>query len=173
MSEHLSHDQITKWIVGQSTAEEEQHGLECPECSAALSRFRESVSTFRFAMKDWSEREIVPRLDEASGGLLRRHRSQPPLRWALVTMTAVLLMSIPVYEHMRKPATLTDSVTNLQAENAVTVVNDDVRLMEEVNVHLSRPLPMPMERVMALLPDGVEQLGLAQGAEGTEGKEIR
>jgi len=170
MSEHLSHDQITKWIAGQSTAEEEQHGLECPECSAALNRFRESVLTFRFAMKDWSEREIVPRLDETSGGLLRRHRSQPPLRWALVTMMAALLMGIPIYEHMRKPATLTESVTNFQAENAV---NDDVRLMEEVNTHLSRPLPLPMERVMALLPNGVEQLGLAQGAEGTEGKEIR
>jgi len=60
-----------------------------------------------------------PRLDETSGGLLPPAPVTAPLRWALVTMTAALLMSIPIYEHMRKPTTLTESVTNFQAENAV------------------------------------------------------
>jgi hypothetical protein len=47
---------------------------------------------------------------------------------------------------------------------------DDVMLMESVNAHLSRPIPMSMERVMALLPVEIEQPGSPGGFEGKESR---
>jgi hypothetical protein len=176
MSDHLTQDQISRWIIGQSTPEEEQHGRECSECSAELGRFQDRVSSFRVAMHEWSGREVVPRLEEFPKARSQQRAVQPSLRWALVTVMVAALIGIPVYQHMNKPAPVTESVANFPAETAINAeINADVLLMEEVNAHLSRPMPMPMERVMALLPSEVEQPRTSGGpvSDGTDGKEIR
>jgi len=165
MSTHLSEDQISKCIIGQATPEEDRHGRECPDCSAELSRFQKRVSTFRVAMQDWSEREAIPRLDETPNALHRRPPLYPSLRWVVVSLAAAVLIGIPVYQHMEEPAPfITDTAASLPPE---TAINEDVLLMEAVNAHLSRPIPMPMERVMALLPSEAEQ------APSPDRKEIR
>ena len=166
MSEHLSHDQISRWIMGQATPDEEQHGLECSQCSAELNRFRESISTFRVAMQEWSERKAAPRLEKNPSAAFGPQMAQPIMRWALLAMTFAVLVGIPFYQHRNTPESITESVA--------TSPMDDVLLMESVNAHLSRPMPMPMERVMALLPAEVEQSGSPAGSsERFEGKETR
>ena len=175
MSEHLSHDQISKWIMGQATPDEQRHGLECEQCSAELNRFRDRISTFRVAMHEWSEREVVPRL-EREPVASSRYRTQPPaLRWALLAMTFAVLVGIPIYQHESKPESTgpsTPSVADSQTQAAVNSPEniDDVMLMESVNAHLSRPIPMSMERVMALLPVEIEQPGSPGGFEGKESR---
>jgi len=169
MSEHLSHDQISRWIMGQSTPDEEQHGLNCSECSAELNRFRERMSTFRVAMQEWSEREVVPRLERAPSAASRPHMPQPSLRWALLAVTFAVLVGIPIYQHRNEPEFNSESVANSPMQSTNTSIkNDDVLLMEAVSAHLSRPIPMPMERVMALLPTEVEQPGSPDGFERKE-----
>ncbi len=175
MSEHLSHDQISKWIMGQATPEEQRHGMECEQCSAELNRFRDRISTFRTAMHEWSEREVVPRLERESRAS-SRYRTQPPvLRWALLAMTFAVLVGIPIYQHENKPEATSPSTASVAASQTQAPVdpaenNDDVMLMESVNAHLSRPIPMSMERVMALLPVEVEQPGSTTGVEGKESR---
>jgi hypothetical protein len=155
MSNHLSQDQMARWVLGQSTAEEEEHGRSCSRCSAELKEIREAVSAFQSVMKNWSEREIVPRLDETPGASasalgLRR----PSLRWALAAAGAALLVAVSIYRQ-QEPAPVPESATQAQVETNAGVAastNEDVVLMEEVTTHLARPLPKPMQRVIILLP---------------------
>ena len=86
--------------------------------------------------------------------------AQPILRWALLAMTFAVLVGIPIYQHRNTPESITEPVVNSPM--------DDVLLMESVNAHLSRPIPMPMERVMALLPVEAEQPGSPDGFERKE-----
>ena len=51
MSNHLSEDQFAKCIVGRSTNADLQHIRECPECSAELERFGNTLSLFRGALR--------------------------------------------------------------------------------------------------------------------------
>jgi hypothetical protein len=105
----------------------------CPQCSAELSSFRDVVGTFKAAMRNWSELETVPPLERRANGPFSW---KPSLCWALAGMAVVAVMVLPGYpggELERK-------------------ANEDALLMDEVAAHLSRPLPMSMERVMLLLP---------------------
>lgn len=141
MSNHLSQDQLSMWIAGRSTPEEQRHGRECPECRAEITRFEESVSTFRTVMQDWSEGESVPRLPDVSAFLHQPRRSfNPSWRWAAVCMAVAMLASLPIFKLGN------DVQRRTKAEEAVL-------LMDAVNLHLSRTFPAPMEGVMALIPN--------------------
>jgi hypothetical protein len=146
MMHHLSQDQLSMCILGRATPEEQQHGRECQECSAALARFQEPLSTFRAVMQDWSDRESVPRLAEISTFLSERPRlSNPVWGWVPVTMALMIvaLTAVPIYVQQNK----------LQQTQAEEAARRDALLMEAVSTHLSRTLPAPMEPIMALVPD--------------------
>lgn len=170
MSEHLSHDQISRWIMGQSTPDEEQHGRECSQCLAELNRFSERISTFCAAMQEWSEKEVVPRLERTPSAASRQHMRQPVFRWALLGMTFAILVGIPIYQHRNDPTSISESEANSPTDAAIHTATsyDDVLLMQSVTMHLSRPIPMPMERVMALLPVEAERPGSPDGFERKE-----
>lgn len=145
MSNHLSQDQITRCILGQASSEEEQHGRNCLQCREQLIRFTEAMSTFQGAMKSWSEDESLPRLKEIPS---------PRLGWGWVAagVAVAVLAAIPVHERKQQQ-------TSPEPE-----LKSDEMLMEEVASHLSRPLPMSMERVMVLLPE-VEQADVPEREE--------
>jgi hypothetical protein len=98
-------------------------------------------------MKGWSEEETLPRLEETPSPL-------PWRGWAVAGLAIAVLAAIPIYEH-REPQVVPEPETHA-----------DELLMEEVAAHLSRPLPLSMERVMVLLPE-VEQ------GNGFEREEVR
>jgi hypothetical protein len=149
MSRHLSPDQMARWILGQSSHEEQEHGQNCASCSAQLIQFQETVSTFQMAMKNWSKLETVPKLEKTPNNSVAWRRLQhPSFRWALVGIAIVVLAVIPIYklpqpESERGPVIQTESKARIR---------EDVRLMEEVTTRLSHPLPKPMQRVIVLLP---------------------
>ena len=145
MSNHLSHDQITRCILGQASSEEEQHSRNCLQCREQLIRFTDAMSTFQGVMKGWSEDEALPRLKEIPS---------PRLGWGWVAagIAVAVLAAIPVHERQQQ-----------QASPEPEPKSDEL-LMEEVAAHLSRPLPMSMERVMVLLP-AAEQGGASEREE--------
>ena len=137
MSSHLSDDQMSRCVLGQASSEDDEHARSCPRCSAELIAFTEAILTFQGVMKDWSVGERVPPLERNPGPMWWG-------RWAAAGVAVVVLAAIPIYKQQER-----QSVPNPPA-------NSDELLMQEVAAHLSRPLPMSMERVMVLLPE-VEQ----------------
>jgi len=133
MSNHLSQDQMSRCALGQATSEEQFHGRNCPQCSAELIAFTKAISTFQVVMKDWAERKADPWLEKTPSSVSWS-------RWAAAGVAVVVLASIPIYKH-QQPQPLPHPQTK-----------SDELLMQEVAAHLSRPLPMSMERVMVLLP---------------------
>jgi len=168
MSNHLSQDQLSMWILGRSTAEELRHGRECPQCRAELARFEAPVAAFRSAMLEWSDRESAPRIEEV---LTVHHRPQVISKalwhWVAVGTAALLLTAIPIYRQtfmqrsgadLELPSLPPVDPSDESGENA------DAMLMDAVNAHLSRTIPAPMEPIMALIPtpDNVSQKGGTQ-----------
>jgi len=157
MNNHLSQDQLSMWILGRSTPEERRHGAACPQCRAELARFEEPMTTFKNAMCEWSDREMVPRLEEVSIFLRRRPQFMTgELRWAAAALVVMLLTAIPIYrqvEALTQRAGTTEDLRLSKGSLSIAVeTNDDVLLMNAVSAHLSRTIPAPMEPIMALIP---------------------
>jgi hypothetical protein len=164
MSSHLSQDQLSRCILGQAGPDEQEHSRNCPTCHAEFIRFQESVAAFHGVMKNWSERETIPRFEEIKGASSRSLRSSS-LRWAFAGVAAAVLATLPIYMK-EKPEPGGESI---RAHRVEVEENEDVLLMEEVRTHLSRPIPMPMERVMVLLP--TEDASLLEGRDASAGEE--
>jgi anti-sigma factor RsiW len=158
MSSHLSQDQISRCFIGGSSTNEEQHLESCVQCRAKLEQWTRICSLFREAMKDVADRRIASRtLPLVATQLQRNHFAARRWQWALVSAVVVLLSLIPIYKneefqhsHLESDQTGSRSIEFASAPEA----RDDVLLMEAVTAHLTRPMPAPMEAVMALLPRG-------------------
>jgi len=155
MSKHLSPDQFAKCLAGRPTAAELQHAAECAECSARLDRFTNTMSLFRNALQG--------RIDDRIDGRVATHTPRlhplptPPAservplwRWALVAVAAVVLVVGPFLTH-KKEAQEVSEKTSLQILEAPK--SSAEALMNAVNLHLSRTVPEPMERMMTVIPN--------------------
>jgi hypothetical protein len=130
MSSHLSPEQVAKWMIGERTSPEEQHVLECPQCSAEVARFQAELVEFGSAVRDWSERHTVVKP-------LPQGRRARPLRWAWVAAAAIVFSVVPGYfvaQHRK-------------AERA----RADAMLMEQVDANVSRAIAAPMEPLARLM----------------------
>lgn len=59
MSGHLSADEISKWVAGETTAEGERHLRECVSCSAELDQLQKTFALFRESGRRWSNHWYV------------------------------------------------------------------------------------------------------------------
>jgi hypothetical protein len=141
MSEHLSHERFARCFV-ESLPELEGHVRECPECSAELKRFGESVGQLRDKIRGRINAHVEslpvhasPRQKERTG--------HPKWQWALATATVVVVGLIPM-------ATL-DTRLGARSPKVSTEIDPSV-LMDSINLHLSRDLPAPMEPMMVVFP---------------------
>ena len=144
MSKHLSQDQFARCLVGRTTSAETRHLNECPECSAEFDAFGRSISSFRNAIRAQVDVRIAsPR------PVIARFRVRPAaatvskLRWALVVAGAFVLAVVPFLTREEKRVVIEQPAT----------APDPNTLMENVNRHLSRTIPAPMEPMMALIPN--------------------
>ena len=143
MSNHLSQDQFAKCAIGQSTSAERQHLIECATCSAELERFGNTLSLFRTALRDRVDAQaestvmvLKPSASRASGFSV--------LRWAFIASAVLVFISVPLLKREEpKPPVI---------ENVSTEVDANA-LMDAVNLHLSRTVPAPMERMLIVIPD--------------------
>jgi hypothetical protein len=143
MSNHLSQDQFAKCVIGQSMSAERQHLTECATCSAELERFGNTLSLFRTALRDRVDAQaestvtvLKPSASRASGFSI--------LRWAFIASAVLVFISVPLLKREEpKPSAIENVSTDVDA-NA---------LMDAVNLHLSRTVPAPMERMLIVIPD--------------------
>jgi len=62
MSQHLSPQQISQYLVGDLTPEQEVHAHECPLCGARLARLESSLSHFRSSVRNLKETQTMTRM---------------------------------------------------------------------------------------------------------------
>ena len=142
MNRHLSSSEISRWMIGEHTPQQEHHVRECPECSAELARLEASLSLFRDSVRQWSDRQS----SGSNQGAWKVERTRTgfmgqPRLWALVTAMVLMLAVIPIYrdaQHKQR-----------EAERALA----DAVLLEQVDDQLSRAVPAPMEPLVAWSSD--------------------
>jgi anti-sigma factor RsiW len=149
MSNHLSEDQIARCFAGQSTGAEQQHIQDCDACRAELDRLGRSISLFRSAVRD----RIDARVALHAPKIAVQPAVTPVWRWALVAAVSAVLATVPFF--ITRPQ---------QFINNVSAPTDPDTLMREVNLHVSRTLPAPMEPILTLIPEdeSISQLGGVQ-----------
>jgi hypothetical protein len=143
MNNHLSHDQFAKCVVGQSTSAERQHLTECAACSAELERFGNTLSIFRTALRDRVDAQPASKITAPSPVLPQSPRGFWMLRWAFIAAAVLVFVSMPLLKRQEPKPVIENALTDADA-NA---------LMDAVNLHLSRTVPAPMERMLIVIPD--------------------
>jgi periplasmic protein TonB len=73
MTDHLTEDRISSWVVGRSTAEEQNHVQACRTCTAEVDGFQKTLSLFRAAIWNQVDRQTDWGTDRALAAI--RHRS--------------------------------------------------------------------------------------------------
>jgi hypothetical protein len=144
MTNHLNDEQISKWIAGASTAEEEQHCRECTQCRAGVNSFRDDLSRFGGTVTHWADKQrvcAVPDVQHIRGTWHQaRMRS---LRWVAVAAAVTLVAGIPTYKR---------SIDREREIEAAQESRLDAQLLDRVNAHLSRTAPAPLQPLMEMLP---------------------
>jgi hypothetical protein len=133
MSQHLSSQEISQWMIGERPPQQEQHVRQCSQCGAELARMEAALALFRGSVRHWSDRQSrVPR-PLAPGP--RPH----PMRWALVAAALLVLAAVPIYRNAQD--------RQRQAE----IARADALLLEQVDAEVSRAVPRPMEPLVKLV----------------------
>ena len=140
MRQHLSSQQISQWMIGERTPQQEQHVRECSECGAELARMEAALALFRGSVRHWSGRQVrVPRplapTRRSCGYPARPH----PMRWVLVAAALLVLAGVPIYRNAQD--------RQRQAE----IAKADALLLEQVDAEVSRAVPRPMEPLAKLV----------------------
>ena len=143
MSNHLSQDQFAKCTVGQATSAERQHLTECATCSAELERFGNTLSLFRTALRDHVDAQPASKIAVLSPVFPQGPRGFSILRWAFIAAAVLVFVSMPLLKREEPKPVIENALTDADA-NA---------LMDAVNLHLSRTVPAPMERMLIVIPD--------------------
>jgi hypothetical protein len=147
MSIHLSSDQMSKFLIGEATAVEQQHARECIECMDEMTRLQTTLSALRHSVQNWTAENCPTLVPGQSFLAIRATRfNLRPRRWA-VAIALIGLLAVPIYKNIHQPRRHAEDV-------------EDTLLLEQVNAHLSRSIPTPMEPLMRLLSDvPAEQAG--------------
>ncbi|MBI2149439.1 MAG: hypothetical protein HYU27_02385 [Acidobacteria bacterium] len=155
MSNHLSEDRFAKCAVGRPARAELEHISECAECSAELARFGNTLSLFRGAIRERIDARVGSHTPAAVPFSTRPAAAgMSKWRWALgaAAVVAFVLGMRPFFTSENKPQEVREQVSTETSPDAV---------MDAVNLHLSRTVPAPMERMMSLIPS--EQLTAESG----------
>jgi hypothetical protein len=152
MNRHLSSRQISRWMIGEHTPQEERHVRECPECNAELARLEASLSLFRGSVRQWSDGQSSGRDPEAwKAERARTGFIGQPRLWALVTPMLLMLAVVPIYRDAQA------------RQREAALVKADAVLMEQVDDQLSRAVPTPMEPLVKLVPWSSEENSTEEG----------
>jgi anti-sigma factor RsiW len=153
---HLSEDQFAECLAGQATIAERKHIAECAECTAELVRFGRTMSVFRNAIRDRIDARAALQSPAIPPFPIRPAAARiPTWGWALAAAAAVVFVMVPLLTNKNEPPQVTPKAPAPMSPDA---------LMNAVNLHLSRTVPAPMERMMTVIPndESVNQSGGVQ-----------
>jgi len=141
MNQHLSREQISRWMIGEATALERDHVCGCPDCAATVARMEGAVALFRDAVEECGARYAGSPQVPLSAGVRRARRTfaARPSRWAPAAAVLLLLAALPIYTNSRE--------RRREAERA----RADAALLEQVDAEISRAVPGPMEPLVKLV----------------------
>jgi hypothetical protein len=149
MSTHLSSEQISKWMAGDNNSDAGQHLKECPQCAAEIARMQSLLSAFRSSVIEWNTLQGNAKAPER--WMPSQHRLRfagNMMRWKLAAAMLVLILGILVWKNHN------------DRRREAAAFEADIRLWEEVNSHISQPVPSPMAPLMNLVawePDAIEK----------------
>jgi hypothetical protein len=138
MNQHLTAEQICRWMAGDGAKQDEQHLRQCAQCAAELARLEEVVAQFRTSIRGWSSQQrgaAVPSGWPPEG--MRRSPRPQPFRWALAA-ALLILAAVPIYKNAR----------DRQREE---MARADALLLEQVDAAVAQPVPPSMEPLMQLV----------------------
>lgn len=150
MKEHLTAQEISRWLVEGPAPECEEHLRECGRCRAALAEARAPLSVFRAAMVEWSDQQpLTPVRDSVSWPGLRARTHF--MNWApafgvaaAVAVLAAFLVRTPM--HPKEP---------IQSSPVAQI--SDTALMDQVDDEVSETVPdamAPLTDLVAWDADG-------------------
>lgn len=140
MSRHLSPEQMTRWMMGEYTAQDEEHVRDCWTCGAEVNRVERAVWLFQHSVKDFGQ-ENCPEFRSVRSVKHSAFRT-PALRWAVVVLALLLLVGIPV------------QTIRQSRQREARAAQVDAALLEQVDAEVSRAVPAPMEPLAQLVTSG-------------------
>jgi hypothetical protein len=149
MNVHLSSEQISRLMAGDSIPDADRHLRACPPCAAEIAHLKTLLAEFRSSVIAMSALEKGA---EAPGRLVPPEQRRTFIgglhRWKLAAAALVIAVIVPICKNS------SDRRRDAAAFEA------DVQLWEAVNAQVSRSVPMPLEPVMKLVvwdPEAVEK----------------
>jgi anti-sigma factor RsiW len=151
MNAHLTHEELTDKLLGDSSLTVNAHLLECPGCADELERLKGLISSFRDAAHAWSESNLAT--VERNSERTERPTRWPAANWILVAAALLLLVAgSTAYLHVQRMAGVATS-----AQVSTPVVNpgltqsqldQDNELLSQVSGELAESVPAPMQPLL-------------------------
>jgi TonB family protein len=113
MTNHLTEDQISRWLVGQPTGPEQQHVQKCGSCTAQLGRFLDTLESFKGALSARAENlthKTSPSLDMVLSGQAITAAPDPAALQQLVQTPSLLVSLKRAFVDALFPARMKTSV---------------------------------------------------------------
>src|ERR1700722_20947983 len=104
MNRHLTSKQISQYLVGDLTPEQEVHAHECSQCGARLARLESSLSHFRSSVRNLKETKTMTRM--YSGNETMAGFTSLLIHGGVVALILLLATSKPVQHMMKESFTL-------------------------------------------------------------------
>jgi hypothetical protein len=139
MNRHLSSEQISQWMAGERTPDQEVHLQKCPRCAAELADLEATMRSFGDSVRRWSEQRSGAAPQSLRHVLLGHSRTIRPMRWALAVAALLIAVAIPFYR----------SAMNEQHQQELAKA--DAALLEQIDAEVSRAVPPPMEPLIELV----------------------
>ena len=130
MNQHLSSRQISEWVLGERSPEAQQHARGCAACQAEVTRLEEALKLFGGSVRQWSDGQLDTSLPRAQK---RSWMTAGSLAWAGVVVMLVVAVTLSVARRPDPPKMA------------------DAAVLEQVNKHVSRAVPGPMEPLQKLV----------------------
>jgi len=149
---HLTDEQLERWLAGECTEQTRAHLEGCGQCHAEALALRDGISRYGLALRQQALRAQAAHLPQnfAPRKALALHR----LRWAGATVLAMLLaahtawMISPMWKSHTGPI-MPRAIVNAPANPQPASMSDD-ELLEAVNNDLNREVPQALAPVSAI-----------------------
>lgn len=132
MTQHLTFEQISDFMIGGATPVYERHARECTACRSEIEKLQGALLEFRGAVRHWTDRMSAPRLETSvvkldlridfergmfAGNEARAGLSSLALHAAMVALALFLGSLKPVQKAVKEAVTLIAPAPVKMAEN--------------------------------------------------------